>query len=111
MTITICGMHIGEFDYEPFEIDESELTSPPDEAPFGRAAFELHKDLADRLPPMLLRPGVPPTSAQAHWLHPRGTSASTRPLASELTSSAARGPSPGRTRGPGVRRGRAARHG
>ena len=39
MTIPIGGMHIDE-------IDKSELTSPPDEAPFERAAFEPHKDLA-----------------------------------------------------------------
>src|SRR5687767_5990344 len=47
--IRIADMHIGEFEYEPFEIDEAELASPPDEAAFGRAAFELHKDLARSL--------------------------------------------------------------
>jgi Family of unknown function (DUF5677) len=43
------GMHIDEFEYEPFEIDEAVLGSATDEEPFAHAAFELHRDLGKSL--------------------------------------------------------------
>jgi hypothetical protein len=43
------GMHIDEFEYEHFEIDEALLVAATDEEQFAHAAFELHKDLGTSL--------------------------------------------------------------
>jgi hypothetical protein len=39
-------LSLNDFEHEPYELDRGALRMAVDEDPFGRAAFELHKDLA-----------------------------------------------------------------